>query len=149
MAMEPTLATHAGIVAHLLWSIFYGMSLLRANRMPARAARSSKRSLPSLGLDGSSCSSGSYGARVVCPPRRMGRNMRWLKRLRHWAVSIRQIVETVYQKLHNALGLRRERAHELQGLRACLAARVALHNFCIWLNEQLGDPRLTFADLLQ
>jgi hypothetical protein len=23
-----------------------------------------------------------------------------------------------------------------------------LHNFCIWLNEQLGRPRLAFADLL-
>jgi hypothetical protein len=29
-----------------------------------------------------------------------------------------------------------------------LAARVALHNFCIWFNEQLGPPRLSFADLL-
>jgi hypothetical protein len=33
-------------------------------------------------------------------------------------------------------------------LRARLAARVALHNFCVWLNEQLGRPRLAFADLL-
>jgi hypothetical protein len=23
-----------------------------------------------------------------------------------------------------------------------------LHNFCIWLNDQLGRPRLAFADLL-
>jgi hypothetical protein len=23
-----------------------------------------------------------------------------------------------------------------------------LHNFCMWLNEQLGRPRLAFADLL-
>jgi hypothetical protein len=30
-----------------------------------------------------------------------------------------------------------------------LAARVALHNFfCIWLNDQLGRPRLSFADLM-
>jgi hypothetical protein len=36
----------------------------------------------------------------------------------------------------------------LSGLRARLAARVALHNFCIWLNEQLGRPRLSFVDLL-
>jgi len=28
------------------------------------------------------------------------------------------------------------------------AARVTLHNLCIWLNEQLGRPRLAFADLL-
>ena len=91
-----------------------------------------------------------YGARVICPPKRNGRKKRsWPKGLRRWVASIRQIVETVYEKLHDAFGLRRERPHELQGLRARLAARVALHNFCIWLNERLGRPRLAFADLLQ
>jgi hypothetical protein len=89
-----------------------------------------------------------YGARVICPPKRDGRKWSWPKRLRRWAASIRQIVETVYEKLHATFGLRGERPHELQGLRARLAARVALHNFCIWLNDQLGRPRLTFADLL-
>jgi hypothetical protein len=29
-----------------------------------------------------------------------------------------------------------------------LAAKMALHNFCIWLNAQLGRPRLAFADLV-
>jgi hypothetical protein len=62
--------------------------------------------------------------------------------------SIRQIVETVYDKLFNAFGLWRERPHEIEGLRARLAARVALHNFCIWLNDHLGRPRLKFADLV-
>jgi hypothetical protein len=89
-----------------------------------------------------------YGACVVCPPKRNGRKRRWPKRLRRWAASIRQIIETVYKKLHDTFGLRRERPHEMAGLRARLAARVALHNFCIWLNEQLGRPRLAFADLL-
>jgi hypothetical protein len=89
-----------------------------------------------------------YGVRVVCPPKRNARKGRWPKRLRRWAASIRQVVETVYEKLHHAFGLRGERPHELQGLRARLAARVALHNFCIWLNEQLGRSRLSFADLL-
>ncbi len=57
-------------------------------------------------------------------------------------------METVYDKLLNAFGPRRERPHELSGARARLAARVALHDFCIRLNEQLGRPRLSFADLL-
>jgi hypothetical protein len=90
-----------------------------------------------------------YGVRVICPPKRNGRKRSWPKRLRRWAASIRQIVETVYEKLHDAFGLRRERPHELSGLRARLAARVALHNFCVWLNERLGRPGLAFADLLQ
>jgi hypothetical protein len=69
---------------------------------------------------------------------------RWLDR---YGVRIK-IVESVYDKLFNAFGLWRERAHELEGLRARLAARVELHNFCIWLNDHLGRPRLAFADLL-
>ena len=90
----------------------------------------------------------SYGASIIHPPKRNSRKRSWSKRLRRWVASIRQIVESVYDKLFNAFGLWRERPHELQGLRARLAARVALHNFCIWLNEQLGRPRLAFADLL-
>ena len=62
--------------------------------------------------------------------------------------SIRQIIETVYDKLHNTFGLRRERPHDMSGLRARLAARVGLHNFCIRLNEQLGRPPFCFVDLL-
>jgi hypothetical protein len=88
-----------------------------------------------------------YGARLICPPKRNAREV-WPKRLRRWVAGIRQIVESVYDKLFNSFGLWRERPHELSGLRARLAARVALHNFCIWLNDQLGRPRLAFADLL-
>ena len=90
----------------------------------------------------------SYGARIIHPPKRNSRKRSWSKRLRRWVAAIRQIVESVYDKLFNTFGLWRERPHELQGLRARLAARVALHNFCIWLNDQLGRPRLAFADLL-
>jgi len=57
-------------------------------------------------------------------------------------------VETVYEKLWHTFRLNRERPHDLSGLQACLAAKIALHNFCFWLNEQLGRPRLAFADLV-
>jgi hypothetical protein len=89
-----------------------------------------------------------YGAEVVHPPKRNSKKRSWSKRLRQWVASLRQIVETVYDKLFNAFGLWRERPHEIGGLRARLAARVALHNFCIWLNDRLGRPRLKFADLM-
>jgi hypothetical protein len=89
-----------------------------------------------------------YGAQVICPPKRSAHKRSWPKRLRRWAASIRQIVESVYEKLHATFGLRAERPHELQGMRARLASRVALHIFCIRLNDQLGRPRLAFADLL-
>ena len=91
-----------------------------------------------------------YGAQLICPPKRNGGKRRsWPKRLRRWVASIRQIIETVYDKLHNTFGLRREKPHDMSGLRARLAARVALHNFCIWLNDQLDRPRLSFADRLE
>jgi hypothetical protein len=88
-----------------------------------------------------------YGAHIIHSPKRNSRKP-WPKQLRRWLAGIRQIVETVYDKLFNTFGLYREQPHELGGLRARLAARVALHNFCMWLNQQLGRPRLAFADLL-
>ena len=88
-----------------------------------------------------------YGVHIIHPPKRNS-GKPWPKRLRRWVAGIRQIIESVYDKLFNSFGLWRERPHELEGLRARLAARVALHNFCIWLNDQLGRPRQAFADLL-
>ena len=69
-----------------------------------------------------------YGARVVCAPKRNS-SKPWPKALRRWLASLRQIVETVYDKLLNTFGLARGRPHELSGMRARLAAKVALHNF--------------------
>jgi hypothetical protein len=37
---------------------------------------------------------------------------------------------------------------EQEGFQARLAAKVGLHNFCIWLNAQLERPPLAFAELL-
>jgi hypothetical protein len=88
-----------------------------------------------------------YGAQVLCPPKRHSKTP-WPKSLRRWLAGIRQIVETVYEKLFHPWRLDRERPHELSGFRARLAAKIALHNFCIWLNEQLGRPRLAFTDLV-
>ena len=88
-----------------------------------------------------------YGAEVVHPPKRNSRRP-WPKALRRWLAGLRQIVETVYDKLHGAFRLRAERPHDLAGLHARLAAKAALHNFCIWLNTHLGRDRLAFADLI-
>jgi hypothetical protein len=88
-----------------------------------------------------------YGAQVICPPRRNSKRP-WPKPWRRWLAGVRQIVETVNEKLQHTFRLDRERPHELSGLQARLAAKIALHNFCIWLNDQLGRPRLAFADLV-
>ena len=88
-----------------------------------------------------------FGAHVVCPPyRSAARN--WPPRLRTWLSHHRQIIESVNDKLLLTFRLERERPHELSGFHARLAAKVALHNFCCWLNRHLGRPTLAFADLL-
>jgi hypothetical protein len=88
-----------------------------------------------------------YDAQVVSPPHQRSK-MRWSKDWRRWLAGLRQIIETTYDKLLNTFRLARERPRALDGFQARLAAKVALHNFCIWLNVQLGREPLAFADLL-
>jgi Transposase DDE domain len=88
-----------------------------------------------------------YGARVIVPPKRSV-PAAWSPALRRWQAGLRQIVETVHDRLLSTFGLEHERPHALDGLLARLAAKVALHNFCLWLNVHLGRPPLAFADLI-
>lgn len=88
-----------------------------------------------------------YAARVISPSQR-SHPRPWPKVWRRWLARLRQIVETVHAKLLQSFRLERERPHHLQGFRARLAASVALHNLCIFLNLQLGRPKLAFADLI-
>ncbi len=88
------------------------------------------------------------GAAVVTPPHQTSQRERWPKALRRWLASIRQIIETVNDKLLNTFRLARERPHDLTGFQARLAAKVSLHHFCSWFNLHLGRPPLAFADLL-
>jgi hypothetical protein len=88
-----------------------------------------------------------YGAPVLCPPKRNS-HQPWSKRMRRWLAGLRQIVETVYDKVHHTFRLSRERPHDLRVFQARLAAKMALHHSCIWLTEPLGRPNLAFADLV-
>ena len=88
-----------------------------------------------------------YQAETVCKPISNSKKA-WPKAQRRWLHSIRQTVETVYAKLTDFFRLDRERPHDIRGFQANLAAKMALHNFCIWLNKQLGRAPLAFADLL-
>lgn len=88
-----------------------------------------------------------YGAEVICAPKRNSQHP-WSRAWRRWLAGLRQIVETVNGCLHHGFRLNRERPHDLSGFNARLSAKVALHNFCIWFNEQLGRPCLAFADLI-
>ncbi len=91
-----------------------------------------------------------YGVTVVCPPKRTqaAAAHAWPRVLRRWAAGLREIIETVHARLLLTFGLEHERPHTLSGFRARLAAKVALHTCCCWLNHQLGRPLLAFADLV-
>jgi hypothetical protein len=87
---------------------------------------------------------------VITPPNPATRRERpWSRAERRWPASLRQVIESVYDKLLNMFRLGRERPHHLTGFRARLAAKVALHNFCLWLNHLFGRDPLAFADLLE
>lgn len=88
-----------------------------------------------------------YQVDLVTPPHQRSKQ-RWPKALRRWLAGLRQIIETVNDKLLNTFRLARERPHDLTGFQARLAAKVALHNFCIWLNLQRDEAPFAFAELL-
>lgn len=89
-----------------------------------------------------------YQVDLVTPPHQSSKRQRWPKALRRWLAGLRQIIETINDKLLNTFRLARERPHDLTGFQARLAAKVALHNFCLWLNVHLGREPLALADLL-
>jgi hypothetical protein len=62
--------------------------------------------------------------------------------------GLRQTIESVNGKLVQHFRLDKDRPHTLDGFAARLAAKVALHNACCWLNRHRGRPTLAFADLL-
>jgi hypothetical protein len=88
-----------------------------------------------------------YQVELITAPHQSSKQ-RWPKALRRWLAHLRQIIETVNDKLLNTFRLARERPHDLTGFQARLAAKVALHNFCIWFNVQRDEAPLTFAELL-
>lgn len=88
-----------------------------------------------------------FGAQVVGPQQK-GHGPPWPREWAKWAAGLRQIIETVHDRLVNFFRLDRERPHCMAGFMARLSAKVALHNVFIWLNRQLGRPALQFADLL-
>lgn len=88
-----------------------------------------------------------YHIQLVCSPQRDSAR-RWPRPLRRWVAGIRQIVETVHHRLLHWFRLDRERPHTLTGFSARLAAKIGLHNFCLWLNRQCDQPLLACADLI-
>jgi len=64
--------------------------------------------------------------------------------------GLRQIIETVYDRLLNIFRLARERPHALDGFQVRLAAQMTSHIFSSWLDIRLGRViPLAFAELFE
>lgn len=124
----------------------------RATPDPALASAGTAASrvyVTDSGFAGEACEArlrGEHHAQLVAPPQ-PGSGRRWSRGERRWVAGKRQIVETVIGRLEGAFRLERERPHELGGFLARLAAKMALHNVCLWLNRRDGQPLLALADL--
>lgn len=88
-----------------------------------------------------------YGATVTCPPQRDS-HRQWSGPERYQMSRRRQLVETAIGRLLDTFRLRTERPHCVSGILARIAAKVALYNFAIQLNQQSHRPLLAFADLI-
>lgn len=103
-----------------------------------------------MGFSGAACTTRwahDAGAVVISAPQTGSLHV-WPKPLRTWLASIRQIIESVNDRLLATFGLDHERPHDLTGLQARLAAKIALHNVCLSLNRKFNRPDLAFADLI-
>jgi hypothetical protein len=88
-----------------------------------------------------------YDALILCKPDPRDAHA-WDKPMRRWFSGLRQIVESIIDRMLNWFRLAQLRSHTLQGFHIQLAAKTLAHNICIWFNLQLGRPPLAFADLI-
>lgn len=72
----------------------------------------------------------------------------WERPLQQQARRHRQIIETVFERLHNWFRLGRDRPRTHSGLHTRVAAKIALHNWLIAWNQAEGRPLLQLAGLI-
>jgi hypothetical protein len=117
--------------------------------LPSGGAASSSVYVADSGFAGLECQAqwvSQHHAQVVAPPQG-GAHHSWPPEERRWLAGKRQIVETVIGRVESSFRLEAERPHELGGFLARLAAKMALHNLCLWLNRRDGQPLLAVATL--
>lgn len=101
------------------------------------------------GFAGQACTAhwlAAYHAHLVAPPLDRAEPT-WTAREQRWLAGRRQIVESIIARLQQVFRLDGERPHSLAGFLARLAAKMGLHNVCLWLNCQHDQPALALADL--
>ena len=135
-----------------LADVLFALRAAPDRRLPSVGGAHAGVYLADSGFAGTACEArwlAHANAQVVARPQPdAARARHWSVAWRRWLASHRQIVETVIGRLQAAFRLDRERPHGLSGFQARLAAKVALHNVCIWLNRRHGRPDLAVAGLL-
>lgn len=86
-------------------------------------------------------------AHVYAPPRQTSKQA-WPAGIREALRSARQIIETVFERLHGPFRLETDRPKSLAGLHFRVAAKVALHNWLIAWNRVSGRPDLAIAGVI-
>lgn len=86
-------------------------------------------------------------AQVFAPPQ-PGSAEVWERPLHQQARRHRQIVETVFDRLHNAFRMGSDRPRSQSGLHTRIAAKIALHNWVIAWNHAEGRPLLQLTGLI-
>lgn len=107
--------------------------------------------LADMGLSGLDCQqrwAAQQGAYVVSPPQ-TGSHRAWPEEWTWNLARIRQVIESVFRRLLHDFRLEHERPHTLGGFLTRLAAKMALHNACIWFNRHAGQPNLAIAGLVE
>jgi hypothetical protein len=128
---------------------FFGQRAAPAAPLSSRGQAVSSVYVADSGFAGLNCQGQwvhDHHAQVVAPPQG-GSHHGWSREERRWVAGKRQIVETVSGRLEAPFRLEAERPHDLGGFLARLAAKMALHNVCLWLNWRDGRPLLTLATL--
>jgi hypothetical protein len=117
-------------------------------RLPSLGTATSGVYVADTGFAGPDCEAHwvTYRAQVVAPPQD-GAKRAWPVQDRRWLAGLRQVVESIIDRLQGPFGLDLERPHTLAGFQTRLAAKMALHNVCICLNRQHGQPDLALAHL--
>ena len=88
-----------------------------------------------------------HEALAAATPQKSARRA-WPREACRWAAGKRQLIEGVIWQLKDYFGLERHRAKSLSGLLTRLAAKVAAYTAGQVLNERLGRPLRSFAELL-
>jgi len=133
----------------ILADTFFAARTVPQPGLPGVGSPISDCSVADMGFSGVACHRRweADDAVVVSAPQ-TGSTRAWSKPWKRWLAGIRQIIESVNDRLLFVCGLDRERPHAMSGLLARLAAAVGLHNFCGWLNRKHGRGLTCFADLV-